>query len=136
MVQYAPPAKQSLKGLKIVPPPREVSLEVVADQVQYLGSPYHRTIPGRGGSPRNKPRGTKCPETLQKNHDRVERMLREAVRSGHCGVFEGGFPRRVWRRLDQHIYEARQGSPGSGQYHGYKLTPAQQEEFERRNAGF
>ena len=50
--------------------------------------------------------------------------------------FDGGFPRRVWRRIGQSIFEARQGSPGSGDYHGYPLTPEQAEDFQRRNAGF
>ena len=40
------------------------------------------------------------------------------------------------RAVGQSIFEARQGSPGSGDYHGYPLTPEQAEDFQRRNAGF
>lgn len=136
MIRRKPQPKHSLKGLKIVRPPDGVSLERVAEACRYMGSSYHRTMPGRSGPPRSKPRGTKCPKHLQRQPDEVERLLREAIRAGHCGTFEGEFPRRVWRRIGQTIFEARQGSPGSGEYHGYALTPEQAEDFQRRNAGF
>lgn len=128
--------KHSLKGLKIVPPPAGVSLDQVAEACSYSGSGYHRTMPGRYGPPRAKPRGTKCPEHLQRRPDEVQSLLREAIRAGHHSAFDGSFPRRVWRRIGGSIFEARQGSAGSGEYHGYPLTPEQAEEFQRRNASF
>lgn len=136
MIRRKPQPKHSLKGLKIVPPPDGVSLEDAAEACRYVGSPYHRTMPGRSGPSRSKPRGTKCPKDLQRRPDEVERLLREAIRAGYCGAFQGPFPGRVWRRIGQSIFEAREGSPGSGEYHGYPLTPAQAADFERRNAGF
>ena len=33
--------------------------------------------------------------------------------------------RQVWHREGGMVFEARQGSPGSGEYHGYPLTPTQ-----------
>ncbi len=136
VIRRKPQPKHSLKGLKIVRPPDGVSLERVAEACRYQGSGYHRTMPGRSGPPRSKPRGTKCPRHLQRQPEEVERLLREAIRAGHCGTFEGGFPRRVWRRIGQTIFEARQGSPGSGEYHGFTLTPEQAEDFQKRNADF
>ena len=79
---------------------------------------------------------TKCPKHLQRRPDEVQSLLREAIRAGHCSAFDGSFPRRVWRRIGGSVFEARQGSPGSGEYHGYPLTPEQVEEFQRRNASF
>lgn len=136
MIRRRPRLKHSLKGLKIVSPPDGVSLERVAETCRYVGSSYHRTMPGRSGSPRSKPRGTKCPTHLQRQPDEVERLLREAIRAGHCGAFDGEFPRRIWHRIGRTIFEARQGSPGSGEYHGFALTPEQAKDFQRRNADF
>lgn len=55
----------------------------------------------------------------------VQRLLEEAVSQGSCGEFEGGFPRRVWHRVGEIVFEARQGTPGSGEYHGYPLDTDQ-----------
>jgi len=63
----------------------------VAEACRYLGSSYHRTMPGRSGSPRSKPRGTKCPKQLQQRPDEVQHLLKEAIRAGHCGVLTAGF---------------------------------------------
>ena len=60
-----------------------------------------------------------------KDLPRVELWLREAIAHGWTGVWDNGFPRYVWRRVGDVIYEARQGSPGSGVYHGYPLYPEQ-----------
>ena len=55
----------------------------------------------------------------------VQDWLQEAIRAGNIGRFKGGFPNRVWKRVGDTIFEARQGSPGSGIYHGYPLNPDQ-----------
>ena len=57
--------------------------------------------------------------------DLVEGWLRSAVRAGRFGAWDGGYPRYVWHRQDELVFEARQGSPGSGEYHGYPLEPEQ-----------
>ena len=113
------------KGRKVLPPPPEVSLVEVARRCRYVGSPYHRTMPGRGGRPVYHPGKLKCPEELQQAPDCVQGWLEEAVRQGCCGHFERGFPRRVWRRVGDTVFEARQETPGSGRYHGYPLQPDQ-----------
>ena len=51
--------------------------------------------------------------------------LRRAVAAGHAGAWEQGYPRYVWYGDGETVYEARQGSPGSGEYHGYPLEPEQ-----------
>ena len=70
-------------------------------------------------------REVQVPEELQRDPDRVQRWLEDAVRHGSFGEFDGGFPRRVWRRVGDTIFEARQGTPGSGIYHGYPLESFQ-----------
>lgn len=66
-----------------------------------------------------------CPRGLANARDRIEQWLRQAIMDGHCGTWRGGFPQYVWHREGDTIYEARQGSPGSGEYHGYPLEGQQ-----------
>lgn len=103
-------------------PPRGVDLDDVAQRATYVSSSYHSSV-ARMRSPR--PDASQCPSSLSKELERVQEWLREAIRSGSIGVWEKGFPRYVWRKVGDTIFEARQGSPGSGQYHGYPLYPEQ-----------
>ena len=104
------------------PPPDGVDLDAVAKQVTYESSPYHSAV-ARIRRPR--PDASKCPPEVSSDLQRVERWLRDAIAQGWTGVWDNGFPRYVWRRVDDVIFEARQGSPGSGVYHGYPLYPEQ-----------
>lgn len=115
--------RRNPKDRKVLPPPAEVSLAEVARKCRYVGSPYHRTIPGPAGRPVYRPGKSSCPKELQRNPRLVQCWLEDAVRRGHCGEFERGFPRLVWRRDGEMVFEARQGTPGSGEYHGYVLEP-------------
>lgn len=70
--------------------------------------------------PRNNPKPRKV-EDPPLGVDLLEAWLRQAVEAGHAGGWGEKYPRKVWYR-DQDgetIYEAREGSPGSGEYHGY-----------------
>ena len=99
------------KARVVRPPPHGVDLDAVAKQVAYKSSDYHSTAT-RIRRPR--PDASKCPPEVSKDLERVERWLREAIAQGWTGVWDKGFPRYVWRRVGDVIYEARQGSPGSG----------------------
>lgn len=115
------------KARKVQAPPDGVDLKRVADSCRYVGSPYHKDAPGFAGTPRGRrPVASLCPRDLTKRRDLVERWLRDAVRSGRVGAWDGGYPRYVWHRERDVVFEARQGSPGSGEYHGYPLDPMQQ----------
>ena len=113
------------KGRRVLPPPAGISLEALACNCRYFCSPYHRTMPGPCGKPVYRPGKSKCPEELQRDPDRVQSWLEDAIRDGSFGEFEGGFPRLIWRRVGDTIFEARQGTPGSGVYHGYPLESFQ-----------
>ena len=111
-------------------PPSGIDLKQVARSCCYVGSPYHKDTVSFAGRPTHRPDASICPRKLTNNRDRVEGWLRQAVEAGHAGGWEGGkgYPRYVWYR-DQDgetIYEARQGSPGDGRYHGYPLEPKQE----------
>lgn len=110
------------KARVVRPPPDGVDLDAVVQQVSYDPSPYHsRTKRIR----RPRPDASKCPPEVSDDLQRVELWLRESIRQGWTGVWYKGFPRYVWRRVGDVIFEARQGAPGSGIYHGYPLDPEQ-----------
>ena len=113
------------KARKIVAPPLGTDLACVAASCRYVGSPYHKDGPSSAGTPRRRPDASICPSTLADKQPDIEQWLRQAVRAGQVGPWDGGFPRYVWHREGDTIFEARQGSPGSGEYHGYPLTPQQ-----------
>lgn len=114
------------KARRVVAPPRDVVLAEVAESCRYVGSPYHKDRPSFAGtSHRRRPDASICPPYLADCRDRVENWLREAVSAGQVGVWDRGFPRYVWYREGEVVFEARQGAPGSGEYHGYPLSPMQ-----------
>ena len=110
------------KARVVRPPPHGVDLDAVAEQVTYESSPYHSRA-ARIHRPR--PDASKCPAEVSSDLERVELWLRQAIQAGTTGVWENGFPRYVWHRVGDVIFEARQGAPGSGVYHGYPLSPEQ-----------
>ncbi len=112
--------------MRVRPPPQDADLEAVAERSRYVGSPYHKDRPGFAGPPqRRRTAASICPPELNDDQERVQAWLRQAILSGHTGEWRGGFPQRVWHREDNVIFEAMQGSPGSGEYHGYPLQPFQ-----------
>ena len=115
------------KARKVAPPPEGIDLAQVAESCRYaVDNPYHKARPGSAGTPpRHRPDASLCPSDLVDCRERIEQWLRDAVRAGRIGAWEGGFPRYVWHREGGTVFEARQGSPGSGEYHGYPLAPWQ-----------
>jgi hypothetical protein len=52
------------------------------------------------------------------------RWLKKAIRSGYVSAhWEGDFPRYVWYREADVVYEGRLVNQGNGQYKGYPLNP-------------
>lgn len=118
--------RKNQKILKVIAPPAEVDLEQVAKYCHYVGSPHHKRNPSFAGQPRPRPDASKCPSELSKRHEIVERWLKNAVKSGNVGRFdEFGYPLRVWYREGDTVYEAKLGTRGSGEYHGYPLEHSQ-----------
>ena len=118
--------RRNAKHRKVQSPPKGTNLPQVAKISQYVGSPYHKHAPSFAGPAiALRPGATLCPRSLIKNKALITKWLRDAIRKGHTGTYENGFPKYVWYRHGATIYEARQGSPGSGEYHGYPLWPQQ-----------
>ena len=127
MVRRPRQRRNNPKARRVEPPPPGTDRPQVARSCCYVGSPYHKDTVSFAGAPRPRPDASLCPRELAHNRDCVEAWLRQAVEAGHAGSWGREYPRYVWYR-DQDgetIYEAREGSPGSGQYHGYPLQPTQ-----------
>ena len=113
------------KSRRVLPQPPDVDIELVAASCFYVGSPYHAAASTAGVAVARRPDATICPKELTADRQRVEEWLRASVLAGRTGAWRGGFPQYVWHREQGTVYEARQGGPGSGEYHGYPLQPWQ-----------
>ena len=106
------------------PPPKYADLKQAASSRIYVGNPYHKSYPSSARMPRIRPGTTKCPIHLKDRRELIGCWLRNALMSGQVGaLWKGVFPRYPWYHEDDIVYKARQGSPGSGEYHGYPPKP-------------
>lgn len=106
-------------------PPTGIELDKLAARASYVGSPEHKTYPSFAGPARLRADASKCDPRLG---DRAELTgwLREAIAGGQVGApWEGDFPRYVWHRKDNTVYEGRLVNSELGQYKGYPLQPAE-----------
>ena len=114
--------RRNPKARRVQQPPPGIDLAEVAASCRYVGSPYHKDVPSFAGVSRGRrPDASICPRQFAYERELVENWLRDAVEAGHVGAWERGYPRYVWYRDGETVYEAGQGSPGSGEYHGYPL---------------
>lgn len=102
--------------------PPGVDLEATAEQVSYLGSPEHKDTPSFAGQARPRTDASICPRDMAEDLPRVESWLRDAIRRGAVNErWEGRFPRYVWYKDGEQVYEGRLVNRGNGQYKGYPL---------------
>jgi hypothetical protein len=94
----------------------------LAGRARYVGSPEHKSGPSFAGPP--KPRGdaSLCDRSLNQAQPRVTSWLRRALRQGTVGApWEGDFPRYVWHREGEVVFEGRLTNREAGEYKGYPL---------------
>lgn len=116
--------RPNAKHRRVQAPPQGVNLQQVARSSRYVGSVYHKDTPSFAGPvPSPRPDASLCPRTLANQQQLVQDWLRAGIGNSHTGAWRGGYPQYVWYRHGRTVYEARQGSPGSGEYHGYPLQP-------------
>ena len=106
-------------------PPAGTDLRDVAAKTSYVGSPEHKNAPSFAGDPRPRADATICDPIFHQRQSEINQWLRQAIESGHVGAhWEGstpGFPRYVWYRDGDDVYEARLVNCEQGQYKGYQL---------------
>ncbi len=116
----APSRRRPRKRVIHVPP--NTDLSDLANRVAYVGSPEHKDFPSFAGQPKRRADASICPRHIR-DADRVTEWLRAAIRRGLIdGHWDGNFPRHVWYKDGDTVYEARLVNRGSGEYKGYPLN--------------
>ena len=77
-----------------------------------------------GNPPRPRPDASICDRSLAQERELITDWLRKAIRSGTYGEYrENGFPRYLWYKEGETVYEGRLVNAGQGMYKGYPLKP-------------
>jgi hypothetical protein len=66
---------------------------------------------------------TICDRSFVNRLDEINRWLKAAILAGHFSAYwdHNHFPRYVWHREGDRVFEARAVNPGQGSYKGYEL---------------
>lgn len=116
----APRRKRPAKRTLYVPP--DTDLNDLCEKVRYVGSPEHKDVPSFAGPPRLRADASCCPRDLADLKTLVG-WLRTAVKRGATGApWEGAFPRYVWYKHEDTVFEGRLVNRGNGSYKGYPLA--------------
>jgi hypothetical protein len=101
-------------------PGSQTDLAALAGKVAYVISAEHKDYLTTAGPGNLRSDASACPRGL--DFDDVAAWLREAVTEGSVSAaLEGEFPRYVWKRVGDQVYEARLSNSGLGQYKGYPI---------------
>ena len=115
----APRRRRPRKRTMCVSP--DHNLDCLAKRVGYVGSPEHKDFPSFAGPPRLRSDASCCPREI-KDRKVVCEWLRSAIRRGAVGApWEGDFPRYVWYKHGDIVFEGRLVNRGNGLYKGYPL---------------
>ena len=90
--------------------------EYAASHALYTGSPEHKLPHARSDA-------TLCPADLEGRQAELTSWLRNAILQGSAGgLMEGPFPRYVWYREGDRVFEGRLTNRELGQYKGYPIS--------------
>ena len=96
-------------------------MRILASRVTYVGSPEHKDFPSFASLPRLRADASCCPRSIT-DAEVVGEWLRSAIRRGAISAYwDGQFPRYVWHKEDDTVFEARLVNRGDGSYKGYPL---------------
>jgi hypothetical protein len=91
--------------------------EYAATTASYTGSAEHKLPHARSDA-------TLCPSDLEGSQEELTLWLRNAIAQGSAGGFmEGAFPRYVWCRDGDRLFEGRLTNQALGEYKGYPISP-------------
>lgn len=106
-----------------IDPPADIDVGELAARASYEGSAEHKDYHSPAGPPRLRSDASPCPRDLH-DQDELTRWLRTAIAAGQIGApWEGDFPRYVWSRQGNRVFEARLSNRSQGTYKGYPLRP-------------
>lgn len=107
----------------------------LASRVSYVGSPEHKSGPSFAGAPRPRADATICDAAFSARLDDIQGWLRRGLEL-ECvgGPWEDDFPRYIWCKVGEVVFEARLVNRVRGQYKGWQLIreewPARIDEFQ------
>lgn len=108
---------------------RSVAVQAPADLTSlaatatYVGSPEHKDVPGFAGPARLRGDASCCPRNLAVERERLCGWLQSAIRRGAVGEpWDGEFPRYLWYRHENTLFEGRLVNRTQGTYKGYPLA--------------
>lgn len=103
-------------------PGHDIDLVGLSERVTYVISQEHKDYFTGAGPRMLRSDASACPRGL--DFDEVQSWLRTAVANGNVSaVLTGDYPRYVWARIGDRVYEARLSNSGLGQYKGYPILP-------------
>ena len=118
------PRKKRSRRRELVQNVDRQTLAELAGKARYIGSPEHKETPSFAGQPKPRADASRCPNELAWEKEAVEKWLQEAIQNGQIGEpWEGEFPRYVWHRVGDTVYEGRLVNRTLGHYKGYPLSP-------------
>ena len=89
--------------------------EHAAATASYAGSPEHKLPHARSDA-------TLCPSGLKGLEREITVWVRNAIAKGNAGGFmEGAYPRYVWHRDGERLFEGRLTNRDRGEYKGYPI---------------
>jgi hypothetical protein len=102
--------------------PQGTDLSGLAERARYVGSPEHKDTPSFAGQPKPRADATICDRSFIDKLPQLNRWLSSALTRGAVRApWEGDFPRYVWFKEGNVVYEARLVNSGTGEYKGYAL---------------
>lgn len=100
--------------------------EAVAGRSSYIGSPEHKNSQSFAGRPAPRRDASLCEIRFAASQEMLTHWLQEGIRRGCCTAFgENDFPKYVWYKDADTVYEARLVNQGKGEYKGYPLSRAE-----------
>jgi hypothetical protein len=100
--------------------PADIDVTAVAARVRYVGSPEHKDFPSFAGQPRPRADASLCDQRLRQ--EEIDAWLRLAIERGAFSEYwEDGFPRYLWYKDGDTVYEGRLINRDSGEYKGWPL---------------
>ena len=95
----------------------------MARRARYVGSQEHKDVPSFAGAPRLRADASCCPRDTAREQRQIAAWLCRAIRAGLVGApWEGEFPRYVWYKHEETVFEGRLVNRETGEYKGYPLN--------------